>query len=78
MSVRWTILAFLVALVALIGWCALASQRKTMSQAERERDDREQSESMRALLQAADKEVSHRPRVRAGSLPSITTTKGTK
>lgn len=73
MSVRWTILAVLAvfAVVSVVAW--LASRNKAMSAAERDLNDR-----LRALTRASDNEVSHRPRVRAGSLPSITTTKGTK
>ena len=74
MSVRWTILAVM-AVVAVIAWYALTRQSRSMSAAERDLNDR-----LRALADAADKEVSRRPRVRAGTLPTVTPTtlKGTK
>ncbi len=74
MSVRWTILAVMavIAVIAVIAWRAHESR---MSAAERKLNDR-----LRALTDAADKEVSRRPRVRAGTLPTVTPTtlKGTK
>ena len=73
MSVRWILLAVLAVIVA-ITWILLARESKAMSAAERDLNDR-----LRAMADAADKEVSRRPRVRAGTLPTVTpTTKGTK
>lgn len=76
MSVRWAILAVMavIAVIAVIAWRAAESRRKTMSAAERDLAD-----YLLAQQRAVDKEVSRRPRVRAGTLPTVTpTTKGTK
>ena len=72
MSVRWAILAILLVLainVVLI-WGALRFKRKAILSAA----ERKLANGLRAQQRAVDKELSHRPPVRAGTLPTVTPT----
>jgi len=77
-EIDWYVWLSIVAAIGYAGWAIVASSRVTLSPEEQARDDDDQSESMRALLDAANNEVSSRPRVRAGTALPTTTTKGTK